>query len=96
MGDTTAITSHRGHVSSQNIVGALLVLAGIGHRVALLPSQRAIAASHASTRPPGASYDDGRGVTRVRGELDVGPGNIALDFSLALVVGIAALARVAG
>jgi uncharacterized membrane-anchored protein len=92
-GDMTAITLHRGYFSSGLIFTAIFVVPGLLYRFAGLNAVAAFWISYVLTRPLGASYADWLGVSRARGGLSWGPGNVALMFTLAIVVGVALLGR---
>lgn len=92
-GDMTAVTLRQGYFSSGIIFTGLFVLPGLAYRFARLNTVLAFWVSYVLTRPLGASYADWLGVSRARGGLNWGPGNVAMGFSLAIVVGIVALAR---
>ena len=92
-GDMTAVTLRQGYFSSGVLFTALFVLPGLAYRLARLNPILAFWVSYVLTRPLGASYADWLGVSRARGGLNWGPGNVALGLSLAINVGIAVLAR---
>jgi uncharacterized membrane-anchored protein len=92
-GDWTAVTLHLGYLSSAVVFTALIVLPGLAYRLAGANAVAAFWTSYVLTRPLGASYADWLGVSHPRGGLDWGPGNVALMFSLAIVIGVVALGR---
>ena len=92
-GDLTAVTLHLGYLSSGLAFTAVFILPGLGYRVAGLNAVAAFWTSYVLTRPLGASYADWLGVSRARGGLNWGPGNVALLFSGVIVIGVIALGR---
>lgn len=92
-GGMTATTLHLGYFASGVMFTFVFVLPGLAYRVAGLNGVAAFWISYVLTRPLGASYADGLGVTHARGGLNWGPGNVALMFSLAFVIGVLALRR---
>ena len=92
-GDLTAVALHLGYFASGVIFTGLIMLPGVAYRVAGANSVASFWISYVLTRPLGASYADWLGVSRARGGLNWGPGNVALLFSLFIVVGVLALAR---
>ncbi|MDH2904245.1 MAG: hypothetical protein PXZ08_09910, partial [Actinomycetota bacterium] len=92
-GDLTAVDLHLGYFASGVIFTGLIVLPGVAYRVAGANSVATFWISYVLTRPLGASYADWLGVSHARGGLNWGPGNVALLFSLFIVVGVLALAR---
>jgi uncharacterized membrane-anchored protein len=92
-GDMTAVTLHRGYFFSGLIFTAIFVVPGLLFRFAGLNAVTAFWTSYVLTRPLGASYADWLGVSRARGGLNWGPGNVALIFTLAIGVGVALLGR---
>ena len=93
-GDMAAVNLHLGNFSSGIVFTTLFVLPGLAYRFARITPILAFWVSYVLTRPLGASYADWLGVSRIRGGLDWGPGNVSLGFSLAIMVGIATLAHV--
>ncbi len=92
-GDMTATTLHLGYLSSGVMFTILIVLPGLGYRLANLNGVAAFWISYVLTRPLGASYADWLGVSRARGGLNWGPGNVSLLFSLAILIGVVTLGR---
>lgn len=92
-GDMTATTLHLGYLSSGIMFTVLIILPGLGYRVAGLNSVAAFWISYVLTRPLGASYADWLGVSHARSGLNWGPGNVSMMFSLAIVIGVLALRR---
>ena len=90
-GDMTAVTLHLGYLASGLVFTAIFIIPGLGYRFAGVNAVAAFWISYVLTRPLGASYADWLGVSRVRGGLNWGPGNVALGFSLAILIGVMAL-----
>jgi len=93
-GDLTAVALHLGYISSALIFTGFIVLPGLAFRFAGANAVAAFWISYVLTRPLGASYADWLGVSRARGGLNWGPGNVALLFSAFIVAGVIALGRV--
>jgi len=92
-GDLTAVTMHLGYLASGLAFTAIFVVPGLGYRFSGLNAVAAFWISYVLTRPLGASYADWLGVSRARGGLDWGPGNVALGFAVAIAIGVVALGR---
>ncbi len=92
-GDLTAVTLHLGYFSSGMIFTGFIVIPGLAYRFVGANAVGAFWTSYVLTRPLGASYADWLGVSRARGGLNWGPGNVALLFSSLIVVGVVALAH---
>jgi uncharacterized membrane-anchored protein len=92
-GDMTATTLHLGFLSSGLMFTGLIVLPGLAYRFADFNAIAAFWVSYVLTRPLGASYADWLGVSHARSGLNWRPGNVAMMFSVAIVVGVVALGR---
>jgi uncharacterized membrane-anchored protein len=86
VGDLTAVQFHLGY--SWSIVLFASLLAGPAVMFAARRSSEVFTfwMAYVLTRPLGASIADWVGVSRVRGGLNAGPGNVALILALAIVV----------
>ncbi len=90
-GDFTAVALHLGYLSSAAMFTGLIVIPGLAYRFADANAVGAFWTSYVLTRPLGASYADWLGVSRSRGGLNWGPGNVAFLFTFLIVVGVLAL-----
>ncbi len=90
-GDFTATTLQLGYFSSGILFVGLFILPGIGYRFLKLNAIGTFWASYVLTRPLGASFADWMGVSRARGGLNWGTGNVSLLFSAAIVIVVGAL-----
>ncbi|MFZ1062515.1 MAG: hypothetical protein WAN30_03495 [Acidimicrobiales bacterium] len=91
VGDMTATTLRLGYFSSGLLFVGLFLSPALLYRFAGLNGVGAFWSCYVLTRPLGASFADWMGVSRARGGLDWGNGNVALLFSFAIVVVVVAL-----
>jgi uncharacterized membrane-anchored protein len=90
-GDFTATTLHLGYFGSGLLFAGLFILPGIGYRILQLNAVGTFWTSYVLTRPLGASFADWMGVSRARGGLNWGTGNVSLVFSSAIVISVGQL-----
>ncbi len=86
IGDLTAITLHLGYAGSIVLFGVLISLPASYFAVTKRHEVLMFWTAYVLTRPLGASVADWIGVSKPRGGLDVGPGNVALVGVLAIIV----------
>jgi uncharacterized membrane-anchored protein len=90
-GDLTAVTFHLGYFSSGLIFAALIAVPALARLMGL----NAVAAfwwAYVLTRPLGASFADWMGVSKARGGLAWGTGQVSLALTVLIAVLVACLA----
>lgn len=90
VGDMTAYTFNFGYLRSGILFAFIFCLPALGYRLLRLNGIAMFWAAYILTRPLGASFSDYLGVSRARGGLNLGPGNVSFIFTaiIALVVGV--------
>jgi uncharacterized membrane-anchored protein len=93
LGDMTATTLNLGYLKSGIFFAIIFCLPAIGYRVLKLSAIGTFWAAYVLTRPLGASFADYLGVSHARGGLNWGPGNVAMAFSVVIVIAVGIAAR---
>jgi len=90
VGDMTAYTFNMGYLKSGILFAFIFCLPALGYRLFRLNGIATFWAAYILTRPLGASFSDYLGVSKARGGLNLGPGNVSFMFTaiIAIVVGI--------
>jgi len=98
VGDLTATTLHLGYFGSGVLFTVLFLLPALGFFIFRLNAIACFWTSYVLTRPLGASYADWVGVSKARGGLNFGPGNVSLVLTavIALLVLLAAYQQPVG
>lgn len=92
-GDMTAYTWNIGFFSSAVWFSVLLAMPALYFAMTRRNAIAAFWCAYVLTRPVGASFADWCGVSKARGGLDWGPGNVAMALSLLILIGVLFVAR---